>query len=29
VSPSGNGHSGATDDDALLSAGIPAVDEVE
>jgi DNA-directed RNA polymerase subunit beta' len=29
VSPLGNGHNGATDDDALLSAGIPAVEEVE
>jgi DNA-directed RNA polymerase subunit beta' len=29
VSPSGNGHDGATDDDAVLSTGIPAVDEVE
>jgi DNA-directed RNA polymerase subunit beta' len=29
VSPSGNGHDGATDDEALLSAGVPAVDEVE
>jgi len=29
VSSSGNGHDGVTDDAALLSAGIPAVDEVE
>jgi hypothetical protein len=29
ASPSGNGHDDATEDNALLSAGIPAVEEVE